>query len=91
VAAHELRTPVQRILGLSEVLLSKEGNIEQYHEVITAITRNAKRLQRLTEDILDVTRIEGRTLKLHKEKDDVSEKISNAINEIKNQISLLIN
>jgi two-component system, OmpR family, sensor histidine kinase VicK len=87
VAAHELRTPIQRILGLSEVLLSKERNIEQYHEVITAITRNAKRLQRLTEDILDVTRIEGRTLKLHKEKADVSEKISNAINEIKNQIS----
>ena len=87
MAAHELRTPVQRIRGLSEVLLSKEGNIEQYHEVITAITRNAKRLQRLTEDILDVTRIESRTLKLHKEKVDVSEKIFNAINEIKNQIS----
>ncbi|MFZ0695975.1 MAG: HAMP domain-containing sensor histidine kinase [Nitrososphaeraceae archaeon] len=87
MAAHELRTPVQRILGLSEVLLSKEGNIEQYHEVITATTRNAKRLQRLTEDILDVTRIESRTLKLHKEKVDVSEKISNAINEIKNHIS----
>jgi two-component system, OmpR family, sensor histidine kinase VicK len=87
VAAHQPRTPVQRILGLSEVLLSKEGNIEQYHDFITAITRNAKRLQRLTEDILDATRIESRTVKLHKQKVDVSEKISNAVNEIKNHIS----
>ena len=66
MAAHELRTPVHPILGLSEVLLSKDWNIEQYHEFITAITRNAKRLQRLTDDILDVTRIESRALKLHK-------------------------
>ena len=59
VAAHELRTPVQPILGLSEVLLYKNGNIEDYFDLITAINRNAKRLQHLIEDILDVTRIES--------------------------------
>ena len=67
VAAHELRTPIQPILGLSEVLLSREGNIEQYHEFLDAINRNAKRLQRLTEDILDVTKIESQSLKLNKQ------------------------
>ena len=67
VAAHELRTPIQPILGLSEVLLSREGNIEEYRESLNVIIRNAKRLQRLTEDILDVTRIESQSLKLNKQ------------------------
>ncbi|MGA9168229.1 MAG: HAMP domain-containing sensor histidine kinase [Nitrososphaeraceae archaeon] len=87
VAAHELRTPVQPILGLSEVLLSKKGNIEDYFDLVSAINRNAKRLQHLTEDILDVTRIESQTLILHKEEVDVCEKISNVIDDIKDQIS----
>ena len=59
VAAHELRTPIHPILGLSEILLSREGNIEEYHDIINAISRNAKRLERLTEDVLDITRIES--------------------------------
>jgi two-component system, OmpR family, sensor histidine kinase VicK len=87
VAAHELRTPVQPILGLSEVLLYKKGNIEDYFDLITAINRNAKRLQHLTEEILDVTRIESHTLLLHKEAVDVSEKISNVIDDLRDQIN----
>jgi two-component system sensor histidine kinase VicK len=87
VAAHELRTPIQPILGLSEVLLSKEGDIRQYHDPISAIRRNAKRLQRLTEDILDVTRIESQTLELKKERVNINEKIRDVINDVKNQIN----
>ncbi|HSN95718.1 MAG TPA: HAMP domain-containing sensor histidine kinase [Nitrososphaeraceae archaeon] len=87
VAAHELRTPVQPILGLSEVLLSKKGNIEDYIDLVSAINRNAKRLQHLTEDILDVTRIESHTLILHKEEVDVCEKILNVIDDTKDQIN----
>jgi two-component system sensor histidine kinase VicK len=87
VAAHELRTPIQPILGLSEVLLSKEGDIRRYHDPISAIRRNAKRLQRLTEDILDVTRIESQTLELKKERVNINEKIRDVINDVKNQIN----
>jgi signal transduction histidine kinase len=87
VAAHELRTPVQPILGLSEVLLYKEGNIEDYFDLITAINRNAKRLQHLTEDILDVTRIESHTLLIHKEEVDIGEKVSNVIDDLRGQIN----
>ena len=86
VAAHELRTPIQPILGLSEVLLSKKVNVEQYHEFVSIISRNAKRLMHLTEDILDVTKIESHSLKLHKEKVNLNDKISNVINDVKNQI-----
>src|SRR5215216_4688843 len=66
VAAHELRTPIQPILGLSEVLQSKIEDNEQ-HVLVDVISRNAKRLQRLTEDILDVTKIESQSLNLKKE------------------------
>ena len=66
VAAHELRTPIQPILGLSENLLSSEGTIEEYHYILNAISRNAKRLQRITENVLDVTRIESGALPLNK-------------------------
>ena len=83
IAAHELRTPIQPILGLSEVLALKRGNIEQYNELIDAIIRNAKRLQQLTEDILDVTRIESQqSLIIKKERFNLNDLIMNAINDI---------
>ena len=68
VAAHELRTPIQPVLSLSELLLSKKGDIEQYEELLESINRNGKRLQRLAENILDVTKIESQSLQLKKEK-----------------------
>jgi two-component system, OmpR family, sensor histidine kinase VicK len=82
IAAHELRTPIQPILGLAEVLSSKTGRIEQYNELIDAIIRNAKRLQRLTEDILDVTKIESNSLILNKQQFNLNDIITNTINDI---------
>jgi two-component system sensor histidine kinase VicK len=46
VAAHELRTPIQPILGLSQILLSKTGSIQENNELLDTINRNAKRLSR---------------------------------------------
>lgn len=86
IAAHELRTPIQPILGLSEILQSRIKDSEQISWV-NAISRNARRLHHLTEDILDVSRIDSQTLKLHKEKVNLNEKILNVINDAKNQIS----
>jgi signal transduction histidine kinase len=91
IAAHELRTPVQPILGLSDVLLSKKGNIEQYRELLDAIKRNSKRLQRLTENILDVTKIESQSLQLKKERFSLNEIIRNVINDVNNQAELRTN
>ena len=86
VAAHELRTPIQPILGLSEVLLDQQGNIEQYREFLNTISRNAKRLQRLTEDILDVTRIESQLLRLKKEKFNLNGLVLSIVEEYKKGI-----
>jgi two-component system, OmpR family, sensor histidine kinase VicK len=80
-AAHELRSPIQPILGLSEILISKLKDSEE-RELIDVIHRNAKRLKRLAEDILDVTRIESRSLKLNKEHFNLKDIIVNCINDV---------
>ena len=88
VAAHELRTPIQPILGLSQVLESKmkNDNYAEYQELLSAIVRNAKRLQGLTENILDVTRIESNSLQLNKEQFNLHETILNAKTDCKSQL-----
>jgi two-component system sensor histidine kinase VicK len=78
IASHEMKTPTQAILAYSTLV---ERHPERRDEMIQAITRNAVRLQKLTEDILDVTRIESNTLKLKKEQFDLNEKIRNVIDD----------
>jgi signal transduction histidine kinase len=91
IAAHELRTPIVPILGFSEILYSRvkervqkghEQEQEQQKEILEMteiILRNANRLHELTEDILDVTRIESNTLKLRKEKFNLSDLIVDVV------------
>jgi signal transduction histidine kinase len=88
VAAHELRTPIQPIIGLSEVLRYKktEGELQR-NKILDAIIRNAKRLQTLSEDILDVTRIESNSLILNKEKFSLNFLITNVVADSKNYIA----
>jgi two-component system, OmpR family, sensor histidine kinase VicK len=84
MAAHELRTPIQPILGLTEIALSKAKD-ESQQELLEVVVRNAKRLKRLTENILDITRIENRSLKLQKERFSLNEIISDILLEYENQ------
>jgi signal transduction histidine kinase len=87
IAAHELRTPIQPILGLTEFLISnKKMDKASQEEKLNVIARNAKRLKLLTDDILDVTKIEGQTLQLKKELINLSHTISNTVEKIKNQM-----
>lgn len=81
VAAHELRTPVQPILGLSSVLLSKIKDSEQ-HYLVDVIFRNAKRLGQLTENVLDVTRIESQLFRLKRERFNLNDVILECVNDM---------
>ena len=83
VAAHELRTPTQAIIGYSDLFYLKP---ERRQEAMKAIARNAERLERLTSEILDVTRIEGHKLNLNKEKFNLSEIISFSVEDAKRGI-----
>ncbi|MPZ07455.1 MAG: hypothetical protein GEU26_13750 [Nitrososphaeraceae archaeon] len=84
-AAHELRTPIQPILGLSEIVL-KSNKDEDLKEYLTIIARNAERLHRLTNNILDVTRIEGKILRLDKGMVDLDNLISSLVTEYQTSI-----
>ena len=85
VAAHELLTHIQPILSLSQVLQSGTNDTKQ-QELLDIIVRNAKRLQRLTDDILDVTKIESHSLNLNKERFNLIELISNILQDVTSQI-----
>ena len=80
IAAHELRTPIQPILGLSEIMRPKVNSEDQVY--VDVIVRNAKRLQRLTEEILDVTKIESQSLKIEAEEFNLKDVIVNCINDV---------
>ena len=67
--SHELRTPVTAILSASETLeMALAKDPEGAKRFLQIIDRNATRLQRLIEDLLDLSRIESRELKLRPEK-----------------------
>src|SRR4029453_4312202 len=76
IAAHEFRTPIQSVLGYSEMIHANLKNFDQYFE---KIIRNARRLEKLTEDILDVSRIEGKNLQLSKSNFDLNQTIQQVI------------
>ena len=92
VAAHELRTPIVPILGLSEILRSRtikdmsSSRKKQDLEMLDIVIRNAGRLSRLTEDILDITKIESQSLRLKKELFDLNDAIFITVEEFKGQI-----
>jgi signal transduction histidine kinase len=85
IAAHELRTPIQPILGLAETLCSKEEDVQQ-KGYLDIIVRNAKRLHGLTEDILDIMRIESKALELKKEVFNLDKMVVSAISDSRNLI-----
>ena len=80
IASHEIKTPLQAILSASQLL---QMYPERQKKFASAIQRNAIRLQRLSNDILDVAKIESRSLKLKKELLDLNEVISNIIEDYK--------
>jgi two-component system, OmpR family, sensor histidine kinase VicK len=84
IAAHELRTPTQAILGYSDLFYMKP---ESREEAIQVVARNALRLERLTNDILDVTKIEAQKLNLKKETFNLNELVQAALEDAKLQIA----
>ncbi|HEX7157884.1 MAG TPA: ATP-binding protein [Edaphobacter sp.] len=66
--SHELRTPLTSITGYVETLLDHEANLSrQAREFLTTILKNATRMNRLTEDLLVMARVESSEQELHPE------------------------
>ena len=82
IASHEMKTPTQAILGTTGLL---KYYPQRKDELIGIIQRNAKRLQTLIGNILDVTRIESQTLILNKEQFDIRDLVSSVIEDYKDR------
>jgi signal transduction histidine kinase len=93
IAAHELRTPIQPIVGMTEILKNRlvhdsggKGKVEVTAKQLELIDRNAKRLQKLSAEILDTTRIESGTLRLDLEVLEMNERMRSVIADAKSLI-----
>jgi two-component system phosphate regulon sensor histidine kinase PhoR len=69
--SHELRTPIATVLSAAETLHGGAMGTDAAEEFLEIIERNATRLHRLVEDLLDLSRIESRELKLSLEPVDL--------------------
>lgn len=88
IAAHELRNPIQPILGLAEVMLSNKNlNVIQQEELLRIIINNAKKLHFLTNNLLDIARIDENLFTLDLQELDIVKLSDEAIKEIKSQIT----
>src|SRR5215212_8707662 len=95
IAAHELRTPIQPILGLVEILglqFSEDGGKttkekgEITRDELAILVRNAKRLERLSSNILDIARIESGTLHLNIQEFNLNDVLSPLVQDARNVI-----
>jgi two-component system sensor histidine kinase VicK len=84
IAAHELRNPIQPILSLTEVAERKTNDTQQ-KELLSVVVRNARKLKQLTEDVLDVTRIESDSLQLNKDDFSLNDLVTQVMQDYKNQ------
>ena len=86
IAAHELRTPSQAILGCAGSAKSDPAYKEDKQGYLHVIYRNAFRLDKLIKNILDVTQIEGNTLQLDKQRFNLNEVLLSVIEDAQTQI-----
>jgi len=86
ICAHELRSPIQPILGLSILVKNKITDANQ-REILDVIIRNARRLKRLADDLLEVTKIESNLIKLDKEKFNLNDFLNETLFDYETKVS----
>ncbi|MCX7726385.1 MAG: ATP-binding protein [Chitinispirillaceae bacterium] len=85
IASHELKTPLTSIKGYSDIIIDnmREQIDENIYHMIESINRAADRLHRVVNNILDVTRIEQKKLRLKPEMLDLRDVAKDCIEELK--------
>lgn len=89
IAAHELRNPVQLLLGFSDILMNSKGNIESCDKFIVTINQSTRRLAKLIDKVLDVTQLENELLILNKETFNLEHLLIDIVKEYNNNIHLV--
>ena len=81
LASHELRTPVTTIHGLASTL-NRTGDrltIEQRHELRAALERQAERMTKLVEQLLDLSRLDAEAIKISPERFNLRQRIEEIV------------
>lgn len=86
IASHEIKTPIQAILTYSEIL---QGEPQKSQANVDAIQRNALRLKLLSNNLLDMTRIQSKTLAIRKERFDLSQLVSSIVEDYRHQLKTM--
>ncbi|MBA2268953.1 MAG: hypothetical protein H0W19_11570 [Nitrosopumilus sp.] len=81
IVAHDLRTPLTPIIGLTEYVRDKTKDVH-HMELLDRVVKDAKKLSYLNEKILDVTKFESKLFKPNKEVFSLNELIVNVIKEL---------
>ena len=80
-ASHELRTPIFSLAGFVELLQSEELDEETRREFLDTMSEQVARLQKLSVDLLDLSRLDAGSVELHPEPVDLSELARSVVNE----------
>jgi signal transduction histidine kinase len=83
VVSHELRSPLNAILGYNRLLRERQSGEEQLKRACDVIERNARTQLRLIEDLLDIARITSGKLTLGISKVDINLVIAEALDVVR--------
>jgi len=80
-ASHELRTPIFSLAGFVELLQSEDLDEDTRREFLETMSEQVARLQKLSVDLLDLSRLDAGSVELHPEPVDLSELARSVVNE----------
>lgn len=84
--SHEIRTPMNAIIGFAQLLQKKKLNAEERDRYLELIDKGGKRLLNLISDILDISKIDSKQIKIKEETCDINE----LIQDLQTQFSISI-
>ena len=80
-ASHELRTPIFSLAGFVELLQDEDLDEDTRREFLETMSEQVARLQKLSVDLLDLSRLDAGSLELHPEEVDLSELARSIVHE----------
>jgi two-component system, OmpR family, sensor kinase len=80
-ASHELRTPIFSLAGFVELLQDEELDEDTRREFLETMSEQVARLQKLSVDLLDLSRLDAGSIELHAEEVDLSELARSIVHE----------
>ena len=84
--SHDIRTPMNAIIGFATIAASRIDNKDQVRECLQKVLSSSNHLLSLINDILDMSRIESGKMQIHEQECNISELMHNLVNIIQPQV-----